>query len=70
MKLALNLSFDNFNLLMPIKIEKQKWAQENYLIIIKNREMGIDTKIYKYWWFGVYGDFISGHSTHLVDINK
>ena len=70
MKLALNLSFDNFNLLIPIKNWKQKWVQGNYLIIMKNRELGIDTKICKYWWFGVYGNFISGYSTHLIDNNK
>ena len=70
MKLTLNLSFDNFNLLIPIKNWKQKWAQGNYLLIMENRELGIDTKIYKYWWFNVYGDFISSDSTHLVDNNK
>ena len=36
---------------------------------MKNRELGIDTKICKYWWFGVYSDFISGDNTHLVDNN-
>ena len=36
----------------------------------KKRELGIDTKIGKHWWFGVYGSFVSGDGTYLVDQNK
>ena len=37
---------------------------------MENRGLGIDTKIYKYWWFNVYGDFIISNNTYLVDNNK
>ena len=51
---------------MSIKNWKQKWAQGNYLIVIKKRQLRIDTKIGKHWWFGVYDGFVSSDSKTFV----